>query len=636
MRADGDVGDARRRATSQLRWASVTKLLTGLAVLVAVEEGTVDLDEPAGPQGSTLRHLLAHASGLPPDEGPPLDAARSGGASTRTRASSSPAALVAERAGDAVRRLLPASVVEPLGLAGALARLAGVGLPRPARRPARARRASCSRRRSSRPRRSPRRPRCSSRASPACCRASAGWTRTTGGSRSSSATASRRTGRARTTRRARSATSAPRHVPLGRPRARARVRRADRQGVRRLGDRGLAALQATQSSANSGRRNSSNVARSQLATTAGVIAVHRRGARHVHRERRPRRSSRRAAARRACPSRCSTRRACRRGRRRSGRPSSPSRTIAVPGATSSRSIRLPSSASVSPGQPGEQLDRARARASWPTSAASLLSLRNRQRARAARRAATRARAATRGTTGSPSIAARTVPAGELDREPRVDSLLPGGAGARPAAAQSWSSPLVEPLALAEREERDLVAVVADEQNARDELLAVHAHVQPVPVCATLSKRARARERLAAAAVVLAPVDEPGVDAERDVVQEEPLVRRGRRRRAARRRRRTRRARASGSSRSRPTSRAKWFRVPNGTQTNGSVRARAQPPRRRRASRRRPPSRASRRRRRVRRSPGSSPFREQVRLDPAAARAPRRARRRSASRRPSAG
>ena len=49
-------------------WASVTKLLTGLALLVAVEEGTVDLDEPAGPPGSTLRHLLAHASGLPPDE----------------------------------------------------------------------------------------------------------------------------------------------------------------------------------------------------------------------------------------------------------------------------------------------------------------------------------------------------------------------------------------------------------------------------------------------------------------------------------------------------------------------------------------------------------------------------------------
>lgn len=54
------------------RWASVTKPATALAVLVAVEEGVVDLDEPAGPEGSTVRHLLAHASGLPFDAGPPI------------------------------------------------------------------------------------------------------------------------------------------------------------------------------------------------------------------------------------------------------------------------------------------------------------------------------------------------------------------------------------------------------------------------------------------------------------------------------------------------------------------------------------------------------------------------------------
>src|SRR5439155_5470092 len=47
------------------RWASVTKLATALAVLVAAEEGVLDLDQPAGPPGSTIRHLLAHASGLP-------------------------------------------------------------------------------------------------------------------------------------------------------------------------------------------------------------------------------------------------------------------------------------------------------------------------------------------------------------------------------------------------------------------------------------------------------------------------------------------------------------------------------------------------------------------------------------------
>src|SRR5437588_12181988 len=71
VRADGPAAEHGPRDVA-LRWASVTKLLTGLAVLVAIEEGTVDLDEPAGPEGSTLRHLLAHASGLPPDDGPPL------------------------------------------------------------------------------------------------------------------------------------------------------------------------------------------------------------------------------------------------------------------------------------------------------------------------------------------------------------------------------------------------------------------------------------------------------------------------------------------------------------------------------------------------------------------------------------
>jgi CubicO group peptidase (beta-lactamase class C family) len=44
--------------------ASVTKLLVARAAQVAVEEGVVELDTPAGPPGSTVRHLLAHASGL--------------------------------------------------------------------------------------------------------------------------------------------------------------------------------------------------------------------------------------------------------------------------------------------------------------------------------------------------------------------------------------------------------------------------------------------------------------------------------------------------------------------------------------------------------------------------------------------
>jgi CubicO group peptidase (beta-lactamase class C family) len=67
-RAEATFGEIER----EFAWASVTKLATAVAVLVAAEEAVVDLDEPAGPPGSTVRHLLAHASGLPSDEGPPI------------------------------------------------------------------------------------------------------------------------------------------------------------------------------------------------------------------------------------------------------------------------------------------------------------------------------------------------------------------------------------------------------------------------------------------------------------------------------------------------------------------------------------------------------------------------------------
>lgn len=53
--------------TRRFPLASVTKPLVAMAVLVAVEEGSLGLDDPAGPPGATARHLLAHASGLGPD-----------------------------------------------------------------------------------------------------------------------------------------------------------------------------------------------------------------------------------------------------------------------------------------------------------------------------------------------------------------------------------------------------------------------------------------------------------------------------------------------------------------------------------------------------------------------------------------
>lgn len=54
-------------AGEPFQWASVTKILTSLCIWVAVEEGTVAWDDPAGPEGSTLADLLSHASGLAPD-----------------------------------------------------------------------------------------------------------------------------------------------------------------------------------------------------------------------------------------------------------------------------------------------------------------------------------------------------------------------------------------------------------------------------------------------------------------------------------------------------------------------------------------------------------------------------------------
>ena len=45
--------------------ASVTKAVVSYAALMAVEEGLFNLDDSCGPMGSTVRHLLSHASGLP-------------------------------------------------------------------------------------------------------------------------------------------------------------------------------------------------------------------------------------------------------------------------------------------------------------------------------------------------------------------------------------------------------------------------------------------------------------------------------------------------------------------------------------------------------------------------------------------
>jgi CubicO group peptidase (beta-lactamase class C family) len=115
----GDLVDARGPRDRVFRWASVTKLVTALAALIAAEEGVIDLDEPAGPQGSTVRHLLAHASGLPFEPGGPT------GKPGRRRVYSNIgfevlADHVAERAEMPFDAYLAAGVLRPLGMGSEL------------------------------------------------------------------------------------------------------------------------------------------------------------------------------------------------------------------------------------------------------------------------------------------------------------------------------------------------------------------------------------------------------------------------------------------------------------------------------------------------------------------------------------
>ena len=98
-------------------WASVTKLATALATLVAVEEGTLALDDEAGPPGATIRHLLAHASGLAFDDdrvlAPPQRFRIYSNAGYETLA-----ATVAARAAMPFDQYLREGVLEPLAMSG--------------------------------------------------------------------------------------------------------------------------------------------------------------------------------------------------------------------------------------------------------------------------------------------------------------------------------------------------------------------------------------------------------------------------------------------------------------------------------------------------------------------------------------
>jgi CubicO group peptidase (beta-lactamase class C family) len=105
------IGDT----THPFRLASIAKTITTWAVLVAIEEGSVGLDQAAGPPGSTLRHLLCHASGLPMDGTTPI-----AGVGARRIYSNAgieaAAALVESATGIVFAKYLTEAVLDPLGM----------------------------------------------------------------------------------------------------------------------------------------------------------------------------------------------------------------------------------------------------------------------------------------------------------------------------------------------------------------------------------------------------------------------------------------------------------------------------------------------------------------------------------------
>ena len=192
-------GDIRHR----FELASVTKPLVARAAQVAVEEGVVELDTEAGPPGSTVRHLLAHASGysmhsadLMAEPGKRRVYSNYGfgvlaeddpaGVGHRVRA-------VPDRGGLRAAR----HVGHRAGGRGRGGRVRRRRRPSPTWSPSPA---TCCGRRRSRSRCTPRPPKCSFRVCRGCCPDSGRSGPTTGGWASRSGTASRRTGRVRPTR----------------------------------------------------------------------------------------------------------------------------------------------------------------------------------------------------------------------------------------------------------------------------------------------------------------------------------------------------------------------------------------------------------------------------------------------------
>ena len=112
----GDVVYAQGDTATPRPLQSVTKVIASWAALVAVERHLIGLDDAAGPSGSTVCHLLAHASGLPAESEEPQFAPEkrrvysNAGFDVLGRA-------VEEATGTPIRRWIEEAVLEPLGMA---------------------------------------------------------------------------------------------------------------------------------------------------------------------------------------------------------------------------------------------------------------------------------------------------------------------------------------------------------------------------------------------------------------------------------------------------------------------------------------------------------------------------------------
>jgi CubicO group peptidase (beta-lactamase class C family) len=107
---------ARHGETSrEFALASLTKPVVSTAILVAVEEGVVTLDDAVDDRGATLRHLLAHAAGYPFDGRTPVAAPGTRRIYSNTGIELA-AGLVETASGMSFATYVHEAVIAPLGL----------------------------------------------------------------------------------------------------------------------------------------------------------------------------------------------------------------------------------------------------------------------------------------------------------------------------------------------------------------------------------------------------------------------------------------------------------------------------------------------------------------------------------------